>query len=423
MAGTLALNVEILGQFKNLTAATQGAESNLKGLQNQVGRFASNITRIAGTLGLAFGFSALVNGAKQSVQAASDVEQQFGALDSIFKGNSEEMKTFSKEMQQIGLSSADAARQSSLLGAMLKGSGFSIEETTDKTKDLVRLAGDLAATFGGTTSDAVSAISSLLRGERDPIERYGVSLKQAAIDAKVLEQSKLGLVYATKQEAQAQATLALLFEKTTDAQGQALRESETFAGVTGRLDAAFKNLQAEMGEGLLPTLSMFAGFLEDSIPKIEAFFTALYDPTTELGDAWSDLGKIFNIATEEFNKMLAVFGLSEISFKDVLQFVTTLTAGFGQLFFMVGRVAGIIGALISLDIKKAFELASTFGADYGAFVTAQNMAINPPQQTNLRQLERNQSVVINNYNSNLTAQQIADQINRANRATGTNLIR
>ena len=90
---------------------------------------------------------------------------------------------------------------------------------------------------------------------------------------------------------------------------------------------------------------------------------------------------------------------------------------------MVGRVAGIIGALINLDIQRAFELASTFGADYGAFVTAQNMAINPPQQTNLRQLERNQSVVINNYNSNLTAQQIADQINRANRASGTNLIR
>jgi hypothetical protein len=90
---------------------------------------------------------------------------------------------------------------------------------------------------------------------------------------------------------------------------------------------------------------------------------------------------------------------------------------------MVGRVAGIIGALISLDIKKAFDLASSFGADYNAFVAAQNMAINPPTQTNIRQADRTSNVVINNYNSNLTAQQIADQINRANRASGTNLIR
>jgi hypothetical protein len=170
---SLILNVEILGEFQKLTKATQGAEGSLKGLQDKVGGFATNINRIVGALGITLGFNAIIQGAKDAVNSASDLEQQFGALDSIFKGNSKEMKVFSKEMNEIGLSSADAARQSSLLGALLKGSGLSIEDTTEKTQDLVRLAGDLAATFGGPTSDAVSAISSLLRGERDPIERYG----------------------------------------------------------------------------------------------------------------------------------------------------------------------------------------------------------------------------------------------------------
>jgi hypothetical protein len=190
-----------------------------------------------------------------------------------------------------------------------------------------------------------------------------------------------------------------------------------------RMNVAFGEIQESVGIALMPVLNDFADYLVDSVPKIQAFFDELNDPTTELGDAWADLGATFKIAADEFNRMLAVFGLSEISFKDVLQFVTMLTAGFGQLFFMVGRVAGIIGALISLDIKKAFDLASSFGADYNAFVAAQNMAINPAQQTNIRQADRTSNVVINNYNSNLTAQQIADQINRANRASGTNLIR
>jgi hypothetical protein len=41
----------------------------------------------------------------------------------------------------------------------------------------------MAAVFGGTAADAVDALSSALKGEMDPIERYGVTLNQAAIDA------------------------------------------------------------------------------------------------------------------------------------------------------------------------------------------------------------------------------------------------
>lgn len=422
---SLVLNVEILGEFKKLTSATQGAENSLKGLQDKVGKFASNIGRIAGTLGLTLGFTALINGAKDAVAAASDLEQQYGALDSIFKGNAEEMKKFSVEMQSVGISSADAARQSSLIGSLLKGNGLTIEDTAEKTQDLVKLAGDLAATFGGPTADAVSAISSLLKGERDPIERYGVSLKQLDINARVLEDRKNGLVFASEREAQINATLALLYEKTADAQGQAARESETYAGVTGRLNASFTNMQAQIGEALLPVLSDLAAYMEDVIPKIQAFFTELLDPTTELGEAWADLGEIFGNTMTEFNKLLTVFGLSEISFKDVLNFVTQLTAGFGQLFFFVGRVAEIIGALIGLDIKKAFELSASFGTDYSAFVAAQNRAMNPIMAGPITpvQADRVQNVTINVNNGNITAQEIADKINRANRNTGISIIR
>jgi hypothetical protein len=164
----------------------------------------------------------------------------------------------------------------------------------------------------------------------------------------------------------------------------------------------------------------------ETTPKIEAFFDELQDPTTELGEAWQGLGGILKDTGDEFNKMLEVFGASEISFKDVLNFVSQLTAGFGQLFFFVGRVASIIGALIDLDIKKAFDLSASFGTDYNAFVRSQNAALNPVQarqQMSTLQAERNQNIVINTYNSNITAQEIADKINKANRLSGTTIVR
>jgi hypothetical protein len=190
------------------------------------------------------------------------------------------MKIFSKEMNDIGLSSADAARQSSLIGALLKGNGLTIEDTAEKTKGLVQLAGDLAATFGGPTADAVSAISSLLKGERDPIERYGVSLKALDVDAQKLEDAKNGLVFASEKEADINATLTLLYQKTTDAQGQAARESESYAGVTGALTAKFTDMQAEIGQALLPVLSDFSAWLQT--PEGEAKLQAIVDGIVEI---------------------------------------------------------------------------------------------------------------------------------------------
>jgi hypothetical protein len=189
------------------------------------------------------------------------------------------------------------------------------------------------------------------------------------------------------------------------------------------MNVAFGEIQESVGTVLMPVMNDFADYLVDSVPKIQAFFAELQDPSTELGKAWENLGVIFGQTTDQFNKMLAVFGVSGIEFQDVLDFVTRLTAGFGQLFFFVGRVADIIGSIISLNFQRAFDLSASFAQDYGTFVTSQNLAMNPQTPTNIRQLEQSQNVVININNGNVNPQQVANAINRANRASGTNLIR
>jgi hypothetical protein len=208
---------------------------------------------------------------------------------------------------------------------------------------------------------------------------------------------------------------------------------KTFAGASTaaanldpyqRMNVAFGEIQESVGSVLMPVMNDFADYLVDSVPKIQAFFAELLDPTTELGKAWAALGGAFKTTGDEFNRMLNIFGLSGIEFKDVLNFVTQLTAGFGQLFFFVGRVADIIGALLTFNFEKAFNLAGGFNEDYARFVRMQNVSVSgagsfstPSQYTN------NAPVTINVNNGNVTAQEIADKINRGNRASGTNLIR
>jgi hypothetical protein len=427
---TLALNVEILGEFKKLTDATKGAENSLKGLQGKVEGFASNITKLAGAIGISLGFNALIQGAKDSVNAASDLEQQFGALDSIFKGNAQEMKVFSKEMNEIGLSSADAARQSALIGSLLKGNGLTIEDTADKTKNLVKLAGDLAATFGGETSDAVSAISSLLKGERDPIERYGVSLKAVDVEAQKLKDAKNGLVFASEREADINATLNLLYEKTADAQGQAAREADTYAGVMGALTAKFTDMQAEIGTALLPVLTEFSTWLQtpEGEAKLQEIVDGIVQIITELTNAaawvienkdWlipmvAAIGGVttaWNVATAAVNGFKTAAGISAAIGAAGAVGAGTVgvlgAAGAGAALggFQQGEALGQQSSIYAGDPSKGFKAGGGLFGD--AFQAP------APSQTN----------ITINARTDATATEIAAAVNKANRNTGTSVIR
>jgi hypothetical protein len=425
MAGTLALNVEILGEFKKLTSATQGAESSLKGLQDKVGGFATNITKIVGALGITLGFSALIQGAKDAVNAASDLEQQFGALDAIFKGNSGEMKVFSKEMNEIGLSSADAARQSAYLGAMLKGNGLSLEDTTDKTKDLVKLAGDLAATYGGPTAEAVSAIASLMRGERDPIERYGVSLKQVDVNAQMLTDAKNGLVFASEKEAAMQATLTLLYDKTKDAQGQAAREADTYAGVTGRLTAMFEDMSAEVGQALLPVLTDFSTWLAtpEGQAKLQDIVDGIVDIIGKMVEAvvWVEENKdwlvpmvvaiggvttAWNVATAAVNGFKAAAGIAAIA--GVTGAVGAGTVGVLGIAGAGAAAGGYMQGQALVEAQKTYPKPDFSPGGGGLFPGAFG-----------RNVPTNQNVTINVNQGNITAQEIYDKLRRLNKASGT----
>jgi hypothetical protein len=418
---SLVLNVEILGEFKKLTSATTGAQNSLAGLQKKVSGISRGISRVVGTLGVTLGFAGIIQGAKSSVEAASDLEQQFGALDSIFKGNAGEMKKFSKEMNEIGLSSAEAARQSSLLGALLKGSGLNIEQTTGKTKDLVKLAGDLAATFGGPTSEAVRAISSLLRGERDPIERYGVSLKQVDINAQMLKDAKNGLVFASDREAAIQATLTLLYDKTTDAQGQAARESDTYAGVTGALTAKFEDMQAQVGEALLPTLADFSKWLQT--PEGEAKLQEIVDGIVGIIEelvklvAWVDKNKdwlvpmvvaigtlttAWNIATAAANGYKAAAVLAGA--------VGAVGAGVGAGLAGVGAGAAVGGYMEGLTKGEQSKIYAGTGFQQGGKLFGD--AFQQPKQ----------NVTININKGNVTAKEIANAVNKGAKVGGAPIL-
>jgi hypothetical protein len=136
---------------------------------------------------------------------------------------------------------------------MGKSAGLSGKDLSDFSNQMVQLGGDLASFKGGTAKEAVDAIGSAMRGEAEPIRRYGVLLDDASLRAEALKQ---GLIKTTKQaltpHQKVLAAHALILKQTRDAQGDFARTAESAKNKAQAQSAQIQDLTAKLGQALLP---------------------------------------------------------------------------------------------------------------------------------------------------------------------------
>lgn len=288
------------------------------------------------------GLTALGKGA---ADYAAEAEQSYGAVESIFGEHAAKINDLSKTAaDSVGLSGREYREQASYMGAMLKNLGTPMDELGGKSADLVAMGADLAATFGGPTSDAVSALGAVLRGETDPIERYGISIKQADIKAKMAEMGLEGLSGEAEKQAQAQATLALLTEQSASAQGQFAREVDTAAHKSQVAQAKIDDAKETIGTALLPVMAMVTDALAkvaEQVGKHPKLFIALAGAVGAVSAA------IVGIATVS-SAVSALGGMAKIASvasKAMTGLKVAMTVFTGPVGLIVAGIAAVIAGL------------------------------------------------------------------------------
>lgn len=243
-----------------------GDVSGLSKLRSGISAVASKLWEMTKAASLALGALGVA-----SVKAASDLEQSQGTVDDVFKTSAQQVKDYaSASSKNLGLAKNEYYELANIIGTQLKNGGTAVDQLAGKSNDLISLGADLSAGFGGSTVDAVEAISSALKGERDPIEKYGVSLKQTTIDAQAAAMGFTKVGGSFTNEAQQAATLALIMDQTSDMHGKFSRESDTLAHKTQVLKAQLTDGAAKIGAFLIPAVSSAVGWISDRLdPAIE----------------------------------------------------------------------------------------------------------------------------------------------------------
>ena len=312
-----------------------------------------------GLLGAAAGAGLAIGGAlKDGIKGASDLEQSIGGVQAVFKQFSGQIESASKTAAtNLGLTRNSYNELATTLGAGLKNKG--IADFAGQTQKLIGLGADLAAQFGGSTQEAVEAISSLMRGETDPIERYGVAINETAINAELAARGQDKLKGAALEQAKAQARVDLLFRQTRDAQGAFARESDTFAGKQQRAAAQWDDLKTKIGSAFLPVLSDAMGFISGTaLPALDSFGKAASDAwgQVQAGMSGGGDGGFFATLGGQLSQLPALFDQVKFAWGD---FVSGFQGGDGDTqqgplwVWQLGQDLGGLWSVITTQVVPA----------------------------------------------------------------------
>jgi hypothetical protein len=258
-----SVNIGVGLDTKGVATGTQRIQGELQKLSGSVKSITSSFSMLSGALigGAAVGkFTDFI---KDSILAASDLNETMTKAQTIFGDAAEAIFKFADNavyaLGQTKQQAIDAATTFAIFG---KSAGLSGDELAKFSTDLVSLSADFASFFNTSPDEAITAIGSALRGEAEPLRRFGILLDDATLRSKALE---MGIVSTTKNALTPQqkvlAANAVIFSQSKDAQGDFARTQTGLANATRKLNAQFSELGVTIGQELLPTMENFANKL------------------------------------------------------------------------------------------------------------------------------------------------------------------
>lgn len=266
--------------FEVDTSGLRKAESAISGVGNNVTKKMSGVGKAAG-FAIAAGITAAAasigkaafNAISEATNAARDFGETLSATGVLFgKEQQAEVSAWADGMASaFGISANSSLEAANTFATFGKSAGLSGSSLTDFSIDLTELAGDLASFKNTSPEEAIQAIGSALRGETEPIRKYGVLLDDASLKAEALRQ---GIIKTTKGALTPQqkvlAANALIFANTTSAQGDSARTANDLAGQQRRLTAELENTKKKVGDEFLPIQLELTKAFRDMLPELKA---------------------------------------------------------------------------------------------------------------------------------------------------------
>lgn len=213
----------------------------------------ASVKAAAQTLGAFLATGALAQGFRAAINFASDAEETMNVVTTAFENNAQAVIDWARTSGEAAGRSEFAMREyAATLGAIAGPTLGSADATAEMSTQMAQLAVDLGSFFNATDEEALDALKAGLIGSSEPLQRFGVTMSEAALQTFATSQ---GLRTQVKDmDAAQKMTLRYQFimAKTTKAQGDAAKTSDGFANQIKRLQGNIRNVMTDIGKEFLP---------------------------------------------------------------------------------------------------------------------------------------------------------------------------
>jgi phage-related protein len=251
------------------------------------------------------------------------------AADKFNKQITEMQRVIPATRQQLQNSIAD-------MTALGKATGLSTSEAAELSAQMVQAASDLSSFNNIPMDEALEAIRSGLVGSSEPLRRFGVDVREAALQSTALEMGLVGAGEEMDASARAAAVLAAIQHDAADAMGDAARTADSTANTLKFLKRDVVELATQIGQQLVPIIR----------PMIQAI------------SGW--LEKLRELSPVQ-QKIIAIVGLAAAALGPLLIAFGALASAVGALLPVLGAI-GVAIAGIGAPVAIAVGAAVALGA-------------------------------------------------------------
>lgn len=302
--------VQIAADVSQLKAGLAQAQASIKGMDGTVQtansgmqNMMSTAKRMAGTIGIAFAATQVIQFGKDVIMSASSMNESISKVNVVFGQSADAVFKFGESAaKNMGMSNQAAIEAAGTYGNLFQAFGIGQGKATDMSTTLVQLAADLGSFNNTSTEDAINALRSGLSGETEPLKRFGVALNEVTLKNKAMAMGFGEIKGAMDPAIKAQVTFALVMEQTKLAQGDYARTAGGTANTMKSLAAEFANAKVAIGDLLLPAFNAILAVLKVIVPVIKSIAKYFKDNS----DALKMLAIILATATAGFYAFKAV---------------------------------------------------------------------------------------------------------------------
>jgi hypothetical protein len=353
----MSVIVKLLSKFDD--SGIKKAKGSFGGLKGAIG-----------TLGIGIGISQIADGIRDIITLASNAQEQTAAVGQIFgKGTGIIDKFAATANTNLGQTKNGVYEAAKSFGIYGKAAGLSEKANAEFSTGLISIATDLASFNNTSPEDAVNALGSALRGESEPLRRYGVLLtdkivkdKGMALGLGTMTKTAKGFTYTMTEQEKILARRAVIMEQTVTQQGDFARTSGGLANQQRILTASFEDAKTTLGTALLPMFTDFVKYLNDNvIPVVQQFVEDVSDPKTEAGKMFLNIKDAVQKTFQGVQDFFALFGDGD-AMKGFANVASSLIQALPALLALKGILMLASAGKSIANLAKAIALMTGAGA-------------------------------------------------------------